>query len=224
MPTATFFNLPEAKRERFIERAIEEFSERSFHRASLSRMVARAGIAKGSVYQYFDDKLDLYRWLLTEEVPRRKLAAMQLEVAVAPPSTLRGFLHHAVLSGVRFMLSNPRLSQMASAVGMPTDDPKLQALYAEVLEAGQRSFTRMLEGMVAAGQLRDDVSPSLVSRVLGVVLGSGLRTIVLGELGVDVLALVRDPSLGQGFDDAALEALVDDVISVLVDGLLPAGR
>ncbi|MCA9654525.1 MAG: TetR/AcrR family transcriptional regulator [Myxococcales bacterium] len=221
MPKSTFFNLPQAKRERITELAIEEFSERPYHRASLTRLVARAGIAKGSVYQYFDDKLDLYRWLLTEEVPRRKLAHLRAEAEAAPPTSLRGFLRQAVLSGVRFMLANPRLSQLAAAVTMPTDDPELRALYAEVLAQGHAGFTTMLRGMVQAGQLRDDVDPELAARVIASVLGIGLRDIVLGQLGVDMLALLREPSMAERLDDAALERLVDGVLTILVDGLAP---
>lgn len=52
--------------------ALAEFSDRPYIEASLSQIARRARIPKGSVYQYFEDKLDLYRWLLTEETPRRK--------------------------------------------------------------------------------------------------------------------------------------------------------
>ena len=74
MPKPTFENLPDAKRELIIQLAAEEFAAHAYRQASLSRIVARAGIAKGSVYQYFDNKLDLYRWLMTEELPRQKMA------------------------------------------------------------------------------------------------------------------------------------------------------
>ena len=72
MPTSTFFRLPDERRERLVNEAIVKFSDRSDAEASLSRIARRASIPKGSVYQYFEDKLDLYRWLLTDEAPRRK--------------------------------------------------------------------------------------------------------------------------------------------------------
>src|SRR5688572_30852497 len=74
MPTSTFFDLPEERRARLVREAIVEFSDRSFAEASLSQIAQRSRIAKGSFYQYFADKLDLYRWLLTEEAPRHKRA------------------------------------------------------------------------------------------------------------------------------------------------------
>src|SRR5678815_4721000 len=77
MPKPTFLNLPEDKRERIVELAIEEFSDKPYAQASISNIVARAGIAKGSFYQYFEDKLDLYRWLLLDVAAHRKLAYVE---------------------------------------------------------------------------------------------------------------------------------------------------
>ena len=64
MPANTFLNLPDAKRNRIIEVALKEFAQNDFRNASVTRMVRILGIAKGSVYQYFKNKQDLYLYLL----------------------------------------------------------------------------------------------------------------------------------------------------------------
>ena len=64
MPKQTFLNLPEEKRKAFLEIALEEFANHDYNTASVSKIVERAGIAKGSVYQYFEDKQDLFLYLL----------------------------------------------------------------------------------------------------------------------------------------------------------------
>ena len=64
MPKQTFFNLPEEKRDLIVDLAIEEFSGHDYDLASVSRIVSKANIAKGSFYQYFEDKQDLYFYLL----------------------------------------------------------------------------------------------------------------------------------------------------------------
>ena len=51
MPTQTFWNLPSEKRDALIAIAVEEFASNDYDAASISRIVARAGIAKGSIYQ-----------------------------------------------------------------------------------------------------------------------------------------------------------------------------
>lgn len=64
MPTQTFFRLPEEKRNRLIGAAWEEFSAVRFSDASINRIIRGAGIPRGSFYQYFEDKEDLFFYLL----------------------------------------------------------------------------------------------------------------------------------------------------------------
>ena len=63
MPKETFHNLPEEKKGQFINAALEEFAGNNFDTASVTRIVKKLGIAKGSVYQYFEDKLELWLYL-----------------------------------------------------------------------------------------------------------------------------------------------------------------
>ena len=66
MPTNTFFRLPGEKRQRLMEAAWEEFSRRSFAEVSINRIVLAARIPRGSFYQYFEDKEDLFHHLVGE--------------------------------------------------------------------------------------------------------------------------------------------------------------
>ena len=68
MPKTTFFRLDEDKQERVMRSAIEEFQENGYAAANIGRIADKAGIAKGSIYQYFEDKVDFFlyavRWTL----------------------------------------------------------------------------------------------------------------------------------------------------------------
>lgn len=64
MPSATFFRLPEEKRKRLIDAAWAEFTACPFDRASINRIIKEANISRGSFYQYFTDKDDLFHFLL----------------------------------------------------------------------------------------------------------------------------------------------------------------
>lgn len=64
MCTETFLRLPEEKRGRFLEAAWGEFTRVKFADASINQIVRRAGIPRGSFYQYFADKEDLFYYLL----------------------------------------------------------------------------------------------------------------------------------------------------------------
>ena len=64
MPTTTFFNLPPPKRERLLGAAVEEFEKKPFNEVSINRIIQAAEIPRGSFYQYFEDKMDLFRYIL----------------------------------------------------------------------------------------------------------------------------------------------------------------
>ena len=66
MCTETFLRLPEEKRRRFLDAAWEEFTSARFTDASINQIVRRAGIPRGSFYQYFTGKDDLIAYLLEE--------------------------------------------------------------------------------------------------------------------------------------------------------------
>ncbi|WP_411681964.1 TetR/AcrR family transcriptional regulator [Clostridium thailandense] len=64
MPNKTFFNLPKERQEEIIEICVKEFSTHDYDSASLNRIIENLGIAKGSFYRYFDNKTDLYEFLV----------------------------------------------------------------------------------------------------------------------------------------------------------------
>ena len=79
MPTSTFFRLPQEKRQRLVDAAWEEFSADSFAQASINQIVHRARIPRGSFYQYFSDKEDLF-WYLMGEMREYFIRALREEL------------------------------------------------------------------------------------------------------------------------------------------------
>ncbi|WP_303869813.1 TetR/AcrR family transcriptional regulator [Acetobacterium wieringae] len=63
MPKSTFFNLPEEKKDKIIAVAIDEFAQNHYEKVTINKIVERAEIPKGSFYQYFENKDDLYIFL-----------------------------------------------------------------------------------------------------------------------------------------------------------------
>ena len=70
MIKSTFYNLPDAKRQRIIDAIVVEFSNTEDEKVSINRIIKRANISRGSFYQYFDDKVDLVEVLLKSFVDR----------------------------------------------------------------------------------------------------------------------------------------------------------
>src|ERR1700741_4792496 len=57
------YKAADARREQILECALETFAKKGYHAASIADVCAAAGVARGTLYQYFEDKLDLLRAL-----------------------------------------------------------------------------------------------------------------------------------------------------------------
>jgi len=60
MPKETFLRLRDEKQETILRAAIHEFIEHGFERAKIGDIAKRADVATGSIYQYFEDKRELF--------------------------------------------------------------------------------------------------------------------------------------------------------------------
>lgn len=60
MPKETFFNLNEEKQETVMRAAISEFLKHGFEKGNIGDIAKNAGVAKGSMYQYFENKRELF--------------------------------------------------------------------------------------------------------------------------------------------------------------------
>lgn len=64
MPLQTFLNLPEERQKEIVNVCLEEFAHRDFKSASLAKIIKTLNLAKGSFYRYFENKKDLYHYLI----------------------------------------------------------------------------------------------------------------------------------------------------------------
>lgn len=71
---STFYRLPKEKRDRILLAARREFIDHIYEKSSINRILENAKVPKGSFYQYFDDKSDLF-CLCTSFVYEKILAA-----------------------------------------------------------------------------------------------------------------------------------------------------
>lgn len=82
MPRPRFHKLPADKQRRILECAAAEFGAHGLDGASLNRIIEKAGISKGAVYYYFDDKTDLLatvlEWTIDELLGTSRVEAAAL--------------------------------------------------------------------------------------------------------------------------------------------------
>jgi AcrR family transcriptional regulator len=71
MATQTFKNLTPERQEEILLIAYEEFALNGYNSASLSEIIKKCKLAKGSFYRYFSSKKELYSYLIADSSQRR---------------------------------------------------------------------------------------------------------------------------------------------------------
>ena len=214
MPKSTFFNLAEDKRGLLVEALLDEFATRGYRQASLDRIARAGGVSKGSLYQYFANKADMYQWLLTEELPRRKMAAMR-GTAVASEADLFETLEAWFLAGLQLFVREPRLASLGADLMNPTLEPEIRALHQQASAQSHAFLLGMVGDAMERGEVRPDLDADLVAVLVAKVMGSGLSETVLLRIGVDAAQLAADPELGRRLGEQDLEGLVHQAAEIL---------
>ncbi|MDR1978195.1 MAG: TetR/AcrR family transcriptional regulator [Synergistaceae bacterium] len=106
MPTQTFYNLPAEKRERILQAAIEEFGRRNVQEANLSNIVSAANISRGSLYQYFSNKEDMYVYIF-DTLRARRAEYVKPAFSLYKKEPFLNFFEAFYLRDSEFLLRNP---------------------------------------------------------------------------------------------------------------------
>jgi AcrR family transcriptional regulator len=153
MPKETFFNLPEDKRERILDIAVDEFAGKPYKVASISKIVRKAEIAKGSFYQYFENKKELYRYLLELGVAE-KMALLRELTPPDPGMDIFGYMRWLFQATVHFELQRPRMAELAYRAFI--EEIPFPKMTEELMRRGSTQFFGQL---LSQGILHGDVAP-----------------------------------------------------------------
>lgn len=219
MPTPTFFALPAERRDRLVREAIQEFSDHAYAEASLSQIARRSRIAKGSFYQYFADKLDLYRWLITEEAPRHKREFLG---AARESGDYWTDFETAIERGMAFLVEHPRLARLTATAADPNASAEVRGLHQAICDAGLDELRARLERGIAQSAIDNpDLDLSVATRLVAAIVGPGLTDVVLEELGAELHAVLADANLRQRLGPARRRRLARQAMLLIRGGLAP---
>lgn len=173
MPRETFFNLPEEKRQLICQVAIAEFAEHPYERASVNRIVTQAGIAKGSFYQYFSGKKDLYLYIL-ELATREKLAYFSATLGDLEGEDFFNLLRKLYIAGIRFAKAFPQYTRIGKNILASKGKPIFNEVMEHNAPYANRFMKQLLEQAIQRGEVRKDFDLDLFTYLF-----SQMSTLVL---------------------------------------------
>lgn len=219
MPKQTFLNLPDEKRERFVQEALEEFARHAYDAASVSAIVGRLGIAKGSVYQYFDDKFDLFAWLV-EQSTRRTMASLGALPDLADPDPFER-LRAMYVAGLALWRSHPLWQRLSLRVIEPSREPRMTELRDQQKAMAHAFMLDLLERAQVDGYVRADLDLPIAARLLTGLLQQGLLDALFSTAGLDYTHLPDDPADFQRIAEPVILKVVDTALDLLRASLAP---
>ena len=125
MPSERFHNLKPIKKRNFLKMAYREFALHSYEGASITRLVFDLKMAKGSVYQYFIDKHDLYQYLI--EHAENQFEELIAKTCPVPKenSSFNDWLTKVTLIQVKFLLAFPSYARLFIRQRADFNEPEL---------------------------------------------------------------------------------------------------
>lgn len=166
MPKATFFNLSEDKQERIMTAAIEEFSKYAYNEVTVSKIVKEAGIPKGSFYQYFEDKFDLFYHII-QKVGEMKKNYFIPALVNMNNNTFFESLGLMYKAGIQFAMENPKEANIGTLFLKNSDKTLQDKIYGDMTDQVNDFFGPFIQTAIDKGELRDDIDVSFLSYIFG---------------------------------------------------------
>ncbi len=160
MPRPRFHRLPDEARHRLLEAAGREFAAHGYQGASLNRIIEAAGISKGALYYYFDDKADLFATVADlawdELMPDRPVELEQLTTDSFWPTLAQTLAEMAAKGHAK-----PWLAGIGRLIYQPPASVDAGRLLAR-FEGAREWLSRLLERGRKLGVVRDDLPGGLL--------------------------------------------------------------
>ncbi|WP_168169694.1 TetR/AcrR family transcriptional regulator [Candidatus Izimaplasma bacterium ZiA1] len=204
MPKETFFNLDNDKRQRIIDSSVREFATYSYDEVKLSSIIKSAGIPRGSFYQYFVDKSDLYKYLFTH-ITNAKLEYLE-DLLINPEKlSFLDLFRELYIRGASFALNHPlyvsMMGQLLSSKGQMYDE-----LLKDALDKGLQYYINYIEEDKRLGK----INPEINSHVLAKLVVDMTTNVALDELNEN----------SKTIDLKKMTKRIEDIILIFKKGIL----
>lgn len=154
MPKGTFDKIASEKKERLLREAAHLFAERGFSQTDVGEIATRAGVAKGSLYNYFVNKDDLYLHVCRDALERSR---QDVYSGLDPLWAVDRQIEHIFTQGVNFATQHPEYITLYLNVSSAGMSRFAEQLSLEVEKPTADRLKELLVAGTASGEVRDNI-------------------------------------------------------------------
>lgn len=203
IPTETFLNLSTIKQKRIIEAAINEFSVRSYDEGKVSNIIKEANIPRGSFYQYFEDKKDLYKYLFSK-IADEKMVYMQDLLDNKERLPFLELFRKLYYAGVMFAIDNPKYVRLMELLIFSRNE-----IYEELIEENKEKALQYYRNYIDADKELGIINKEIDTNVLAILVYKMTANVVPSQIVDD-----------QGFNQENVINMIDKFIDIFKKGIL----
>ncbi len=150
------------KRQMILEAAVQEFSRKGYHNTRMEEIAQTAGIGKGTIYEYFDSKLQLFQAMMEDS-----LAAYfdTLEEGLQRPVSMEQRIAKLVEAHICFCLENKELTRVIFW-DPETFDQELRDWTISIRADKLQRTANLLKAGIERGEIRSDLDLKLMSEIV----------------------------------------------------------
>lgn len=144
MPTKLFNELPEDKKQRITQAALEEFAANRFDDASTNTIVKNCGISKGSLFKYFESKEDLY-FYLTDTVAAKMAQETEGMIKDLPEDVFERIAAYSAIE-ISYYTEHPAEGKLLINLASERDNNIAEKIEARYGDRSQDIYGQLIEG------------------------------------------------------------------------------
>ena len=199
MPKNTFLNLSKEKQDKIINAAIEELKIRNYKEITIDNIVLKSSISKGSFYQYFINKDDLYKYIFSiyGEMKKEVLELLEIEPTEIE---LKSYLCKVVIHGQNFEEELDDNHMLKHKFFNECSQELKKELMADVIPKGIELVKNILEKYRKYGKIREKVNIDIAAYL-----------IVMSVVSLDEYPYLRNNNI---------EKTIEEMFDVIVNGIV----
>lgn len=154
-------DVPKGKSELILEAAEKVFSEKGFFQAKVEEIAIEAGVGKGTVYEYFASKEEVFQEMLWKVMQDSEPKGGILENNTTTAERIQLFLN----SYHGFLTKHKNIARMLIHEHVSMSNEMLKAIKGRK-EESLRALEAIVVGGIATGELRADIEPKLTAHLI----------------------------------------------------------
>lgn len=208
MPLQTFYNLDKERKKQILHASYEEFAFNSYRLASVSNIVKKLEVAKGSFYRYFENKFDLYSYLVQNAY---ELRMDQLDDLLEKENlSFFEIIRENFRNKVQFDFSHPLESIFLYNAMLESHEEETGEVIQKMISDVLKFTTQLIQKYQEKGELNRDISSSMAAHF-----------IFQSQLGIyEYLSIIKGISFRESIKSGRLFSISEDEIMKITDELL----